>query len=170
MTSYCYKFKRWQYYDMAVLKLKNISNSVSKPKQIIVKWVWFCISSNNKLQKSATWDSLRPNYLRYKLHKRWLLSWIHFIVIIRVMTFLNALKCRWSLTWHQYRSAINKGTSIFAQDWLFGEKCHGKCLRRCSFPFRKQAMPFLPHLQIFFSYQQIFLFLNEIRENLKVST
>ena len=28
-----------------------------------------------------------PNYLQYKIHKRWLLSWIHFIVIIRVTTF-----------------------------------------------------------------------------------
>ena len=28
-----------------------------------------------------------PNYLRYKIHKRWLLSWIHFIVIIRATTF-----------------------------------------------------------------------------------
>ena len=28
-----------------------------------------------------------PNYLQYKFHKRWLLSWIHFIVIIRVTTF-----------------------------------------------------------------------------------
>ena len=28
-----------------------------------------------------------PNYLQYKIHKRWLLSWIHFIVIIRATTF-----------------------------------------------------------------------------------
>ena len=28
-----------------------------------------------------------PNYLQYKIHKRWLLSWIHFIVLIRVTTF-----------------------------------------------------------------------------------
>ena len=28
-----------------------------------------------------------PNYLQYKIHKSWLLSWIHFIVIIRVITF-----------------------------------------------------------------------------------
>ena len=28
-----------------------------------------------------------PNYQQYKIHKRWLLSWIHFIVIIRVTTF-----------------------------------------------------------------------------------
>ena len=28
-----------------------------------------------------------PNYLQYKIYKRWLLSWIHFIVIIRVTTF-----------------------------------------------------------------------------------
>ena len=27
------------------------------------------------------------NYLQYKIHKRWLLSWIHFIVLIRVTTF-----------------------------------------------------------------------------------
>ena len=27
-----------------------------------------------------------PNYLQYKIHKRWLLSWIHVIVIIRVTT------------------------------------------------------------------------------------
>ena len=50
---------------MAVSKLKNISKSVSK--QII--------------------DKTSPNYLQYKIHKRWLLSWIHFIVIIRVITF-----------------------------------------------------------------------------------
>ena len=28
-----------------------------------------------------------PNYLQYKIHKRWLLSWIHFIVIIHATTF-----------------------------------------------------------------------------------
>ena len=28
-----------------------------------------------------------PNYLQYKIHKCWLLSWTHFIVIIRVTTF-----------------------------------------------------------------------------------
>ena len=28
-----------------------------------------------------------PNYLQYKIHKRWLLSWIHVIVKIRVTTF-----------------------------------------------------------------------------------
>ena len=28
-----------------------------------------------------------PNYLQYKIHKRWLLSWILFIVIIRATTF-----------------------------------------------------------------------------------
>ena len=28
-----------------------------------------------------------PNYLHYKIHKCWLLSWIHVIVIIRVPTF-----------------------------------------------------------------------------------
>ena len=50
---------------MAVSKLKSISKSVSK--QII--------------------DKTSPNYLQYKIHKRWLLSWIHFIVIIRVITF-----------------------------------------------------------------------------------
>ena len=50
---------------MAVSKLKNISKSVSK--QII--------------------DKTSPNYLQYKIHKRWLPSWIHFIVIIRVITF-----------------------------------------------------------------------------------
>ena len=51
---------------MAVSKLKNkLSKSVSK--QII--------------------DKTSPNYLQYKIHKRWLLSWIHFIVIIRVITF-----------------------------------------------------------------------------------
>ena len=27
------------------------------------------------------------NFLQYKIHKRWLLSWIHFIVIVRVTTF-----------------------------------------------------------------------------------
>ena len=59
-------YKRWQHYDMAVSKLKNkLSKSVSK--QII--------------------DKTSPNYLQYKIHKRWLLSWIHFIVIIRVTTF-----------------------------------------------------------------------------------
>ena len=59
-------YNRWQYYDMAVSKLKNkLSKSVSK--QII--------------------DKTSPNYLQYKIHKRWLLSWIHFIVIIRVTTF-----------------------------------------------------------------------------------
>ena len=52
---------------MAVSKLKNISKSVSK--QIINK--------------------TSPNYLQYKIHKRWLRipSWIHFIVIIGVITF-----------------------------------------------------------------------------------
>ena len=50
---------------MAVSKLKNISKSVSK--QIISK--------------------TSPNSLQYKIHKRWLLSWIHFVVIIRVITF-----------------------------------------------------------------------------------
>ena len=49
----------------SVSKLKNISKSVSK--QII--------------------DKTSPNYLQYKIHKRWLLSWIHFIVMIRVITF-----------------------------------------------------------------------------------
>ena len=28
-----------------------------------------------------------PNYLQYKIHKCWLLSWIHFIVLICVTTF-----------------------------------------------------------------------------------
>ena len=27
-----------------------------------------------------------PNYLQYKIHKCWLLLWIHFVVIIRVIT------------------------------------------------------------------------------------
>ena len=49
----------------------------------------FCMSFNNKLQKSVTSD-LRPNDLRYKVHG-WLLSWIHFMLIIRVITFLIAL-------------------------------------------------------------------------------
>ena len=44
---------------------------------------------NNKLQKSVTSD-LRPNDLRFKIHG-WLLSWIHFMLIIRVVTFLIAL-------------------------------------------------------------------------------
>ena len=33
---------------------------------------------------------LRPNDLRFKIHG-WLLSWIHFMLIIRVVTFLIAL-------------------------------------------------------------------------------
>ena len=50
---------------MAVSKLKNISKSLSKQRI----------------------DKTSPNYLQYKIHKRWLLSWLHFIVIIRVITF-----------------------------------------------------------------------------------
>ena len=83
MTSQSYKYKRWQYYDMVVSKLKNISKSVSK--QIIDEWAWFCMSSKNRFKKSATKTS--PNYLQYKIQKCWLLSWIHFTVIISVTTF-----------------------------------------------------------------------------------
>ena len=51
-------------------KLKNISKSVTK--QII--------------------DKTSPNYLQYKIHKRGLLSWIHFIVMIRVTTYAECFK------------------------------------------------------------------------------
>ena len=43
------------------------------------------MSSKNRFKKSATKTS--PNYLQYKIQKCWLLSWIHFTVIISVTTF-----------------------------------------------------------------------------------
>ena len=50
------------------------------------------------------------------------------MVIIRVVTFLNTLKCRWSLAWHQYRSAIKKELLYLPKIYFSEEKCHGKCL------------------------------------------
>ena len=50
------------------------------------------------------------------------------MVIIRVVTFLNTLKCRWSLAWHQYRSAIKKELLHLPKIDFSEEKCHGKCL------------------------------------------
>ena len=48
---------------------------------------------------------------------------------IYVLQQLNALKCRWPLTWHQYRQAIKRWTSTPAQNWCFWRKCDGKCLK-----------------------------------------
>ena len=61
------------------------------------------------------------------------LSLIHFIVIIRVLTFLNAFKCRWSLAWHRCRSAIKRELLHLPNIDFFGENCHGKCLKEKSF-------------------------------------
>ena len=87
-----------------------------------------CIETETDNLYIYLYIDLRPNYLRYKIHKRWLLSWIHFMVIIRVVTILNALKCRWPLAWHQYRSAIKKELLHLPKIDFSEEKCHGKCL------------------------------------------
>ena len=47
----------------------------------MILYIIYELTSKKVLPKTS------PNYLQYKIHKRWLLSWIHFIVIIRVTTF-----------------------------------------------------------------------------------
>ena len=92
---------------MAVSKLKNISKSVSK--QII--------------------DKTSPNYLQYKIHKLWLLSWIHFIVIIRVITF-ECFKMQMVINLAP-ASLSKKKVNFYTCPRLtfLKKKCHGKCLQ-----------------------------------------
>ena len=47
----------------------------------MILYIIYELTSKKVLPKTS------PNYLQYKIHKRWLLSWIHFIVIIRATTF-----------------------------------------------------------------------------------
>ena len=51
--------------------------------------------------------------------------------------------------WSSYKSEV---VGHFV--WLSSSR-----FRRHNFPFRKQAIPFLRHLEIFFSYKQNFLYL-----------
>ena len=46
----------------------------------MILYIIYELTSKKVLPKTS------PNYLQYKIHKRWLLSWIHFIVIICVTT------------------------------------------------------------------------------------
>ena len=63
-----------------------------------------------------------PNYLQYKIHKRWLLSWIRFIVIIRVTTF-ECFKMQMVINLAPVSLSNKKvKTSTLAQDWLFWRK------------------------------------------------
>ena len=64
-----------------------------------------------------------PNYLQYKIHKRRLLSWIHFIAII-----LNALNLVINLA---PVSLSNKKSELLrlSKSDVSEDNCHGKCLR-----------------------------------------
>ena len=58
------------------LKKRLIEKIIPRKMYIILE-----LTSKKMLPKTS------PNYLHYKIHKCWLLSWIHVIVIIRVPTF-----------------------------------------------------------------------------------
>ena len=86
-----------------------------------------------------------------------------FILILKhMLQHLNVLK--WSLTWHQYCSAIKWWTSILAQNWLL-KKCHENARKKTFFSlhvsnFSRGAYPqtplaaraFLPRLVFKSSY------------------
>ena len=87
---------------MAVSKLKNISKSVSKQIRLISERdsVYHLRTNFKKVLPKTS-----PNYLQYKIHKGWLVSWIR-LLLLYVLKHLNALKRRWPLTWQQYCSTI----------------------------------------------------------------
>ena len=70
-----------------------------------------------------------PNYLQYKIHKRWLLSWIHFIVIIRVTTF-ESFKIQMVINLAPVSPSSKKSELLHLPNIDFSEgKRHGKCLQ-----------------------------------------
>ena len=82
MTSFSYKYRRWQFYGTDSSLKVGEQKSVSKQILLI-------------LERDSVYDHLRANfkkvylklllnYLQYKIHKRRLLSWIHPIAMIRV--------------------------------------------------------------------------------------
>ena len=81
-----------------------------------------------------------PNYLQKKSinvgHSRGLM-----LLLWYVLQHLNALKCRWSLTWHQYSSAMKKVNFYACPRLTFlKKKCHGKRLEEHFWASRFQVV------------------------------
>ena len=82
-----------------------------------------------------------PNYLQYKIYKRWLLSWIHFIVIIRVTTF-ECFKMQMVINLAPV-SRSNKKVNFYTCPRLsfLKKDCQGKCLQEHFWTSKFQNFP-----------------------------
>ena len=71
-----------------------------------------------------------PYYIRYKIHERWLLLWINFIVILCVTTPQECFKMQMAINLAPVSLSNKKWHSTLDRDWLTEEKCHANCLKQ----------------------------------------